>query len=270
MSGGAGDDTYYVDDVLDTAVESAAGGTDRVYSTATFTLGANIENLTLTGGANIDGTGNSAANIIVGNTGNNVLTGGGGLDALYGLDGNDTLNGGADTNKLYGGDGDDTLNGGASFDMLLGGLGVDTLWGLGGNDWMRGEGGNDALHGGAGHDYLLGEAGNDTLDGGTGIDRLTGGAGVDSFVYNSITDAGDLVLDFVAGAGGDNMDISTLLASFGYAGADAFADGYVRTAQSGADTLVQVDSDGGGNGFTTLTTLLNVDETTIDATNWIV
>ena len=153
--------------------------------------------------------------------------------------------------------------------MLLGGIGVDTLYGNGGNDWMRGEAGDDTLYGGAGDDQLLGEDGNDTLDGGAGIDRLTGGAGVDSFVYAAITDAGDLVTDFAAGTGGDTMDISALLASFGYAGADAFGDGYVRTSQSGLDTLVQIDADGGGDGYSTLATLQNIDETDLNATNWI-
>ncbi|MFQ5675803.1 MAG: hypothetical protein ACE5G1_07910, partial [bacterium] len=49
MAGGAGNDTYYVDNALDTVTESAAAGTDRVYSSASFTLGSNVENLTLTG-----------------------------------------------------------------------------------------------------------------------------------------------------------------------------------------------------------------------------
>ena len=84
-----------------------------------------------------------------------------------------------------------------------------------------------------------------------------------------MTDAGDLIADFAAGNSGDTMDISALLASFGYAGSDAFGDGYVRTAQSGLDTLVQIDTDGGGDAFATLATLQNIDETDLNATNWI-
>ena len=59
-------------------------------STVSFTLGANVENLTLTGSGNINGTGNGDANVITGNSGNNTLDGGVGADTLTGGDGNDT------------------------------------------------------------------------------------------------------------------------------------------------------------------------------------
>ena len=89
MTGGAGHDTFYVDSSTDKAVESAAGGTDLVYASANFVLGLNVENLTLTGTDNLNGTGNSLANTITGNTGDNSLAGGSGNDVLSGGDGND-------------------------------------------------------------------------------------------------------------------------------------------------------------------------------------
>ena len=80
MAGGLGNDTYVVDDASDAVTEALNEGTDTVQSSITYTLGANVENLTLTGGANINATGNGDANVLTGNTGNNVLDGGVGAD----------------------------------------------------------------------------------------------------------------------------------------------------------------------------------------------
>ena len=108
MHGGTGNDLYRVDSTSDTVDEIGGDGTDTVESSATFTLPVNVEHLTLTGSANIDGTGNDAANTITGNSGNNVLTGLGGIDTLNGGGGNDTLNGGTGGDTLNGGGGTDT------------------------------------------------------------------------------------------------------------------------------------------------------------------
>src|SRR5262249_23107105 len=67
MAGGVGNDTYVVDNVGDVVIENAGEGTDTVQSSITFVLGASVENLTLTGSANINGVGNSLANVITGN-----------------------------------------------------------------------------------------------------------------------------------------------------------------------------------------------------------
>ena len=76
MKGGLGDDTYMVDVAGDVITENANQGTDLVQSSITYTLGANVENLTLTGTAAINGTGNALTNLITGNSGNNLLNGG--------------------------------------------------------------------------------------------------------------------------------------------------------------------------------------------------
>jgi VCBS repeat-containing protein len=130
------------------------------------------------------------------------------------------------------------------------------------------------LLGGAGADSLIGGAGGDTLRGNGGNDTLTGGAGSDLFDYNALGDrgtTGDRITDFATGAGGDVLDLRDILDSFaGYDGTNAISGGYLRFAASGANTLVQVDSDGAGNGFVTLATLNNVTMTAADTTNYIV
>ena len=88
-SGGLGNDTYVVDNVGDVVTEAAGAGTDTVQSSITYTLGANLENLILTGAAAISGTGNDLNNVIKGNGANNTLTGGLGSDTLTGGLGND-------------------------------------------------------------------------------------------------------------------------------------------------------------------------------------
>jgi hypothetical protein len=79
--GGNGNDTYIVGIPLEIR-EKANGGTDTVESKFTYTLGANLENLTLIGKGTMDATGNRLANRIEGNAGNNHLTGGGGNDVF--------------------------------------------------------------------------------------------------------------------------------------------------------------------------------------------
>ncbi len=123
MNGGAGNDVYMVDRVTDRAVEAANAGIDRVTSTATFTLGAHVENLALTGAAKINGTGNARNNAITGNSKDNVLTGLTGLDVLTGGAGNDTLSGGAGRDALTGGAGRDKL----VFNAALGTTNVDRI-----------------------------------------------------------------------------------------------------------------------------------------------
>jgi Ca2+-binding RTX toxin-like protein len=92
LVGGAGNDTYFLID-NDVIIEAADGGIDVVLSSINYTLGANLENLTLSG--NTTGTGNSADNRIIAGAGKNTLFGGDGNDYLQGGDGNDVMNGGA-------------------------------------------------------------------------------------------------------------------------------------------------------------------------------
>ncbi len=183
MDGGDGSDTYIVDNVGDKTSEffnDAQGGVDTVFASASHTIGDGIEHLTLTGSANINGTGNANNNTITGNDVANVLSGLGGNDKLFGRSGADTLDGGD------------------------------------GNDVLHGEVGNDQLEGGSGNDFVFGEAGLDTLDGGDGNDILNGGSGADimngwdgndTYIVDNVGDeAFEVLHDF--GAGVDTVQSS--------------------------------------------------------------
>ncbi|MCP9781546.1 hypothetical protein KBY61_12595, partial [Cyanobium sp. To12R1] len=90
MRGGLGNDTYIIDNLGDLVEEAASAGTDTVQSSITYTLGANVENLTLTGSGVINGTGNGLNNVLTGNGAANILNGGVGADTMRGGLGNDT------------------------------------------------------------------------------------------------------------------------------------------------------------------------------------
>ena len=114
MHGGSGDDVYRVDHLADVVSEETVagvddGGIDTVQSSITYTLGALLEKLQLTGTAAIDGTGNDLANRIIGNEAANNLSGQGGVDTISGGAGDDTLIGGAGKDSLTGDTGSDTF-----------------------------------------------------------------------------------------------------------------------------------------------------------------
>ena len=206
LAGGLGDDTYVVDNAKDLVTEGAGAGNDLVLSWVSWTLGSNVEQLTLLGSDALNGTGNTLANIMFGNAAANLLSGGAGADSLYGGAGNDTLNGGTEADALIGGAGDDTyvVDNAADVIVELHGGGTDAVqsslsWTLGdtletltltGTAAIHGTGNTlaNGLIGNSGANRLDGGEGDDTLDGGAGIDTLIGGLGDDTYVVDNAKD----------------------------------------------------------------------------------
>jgi Ca2+-binding RTX toxin-like protein len=202
MVGGVGDDSYYVNSGADAVTELVGAGTDRVYSSVSHVLAGNVEHLTLTGAAAINGTGNALSNSLLGNAAANNLSGGAGNDTLNGGLGNDVLAGGTGNDSYYLSAGDvvseaaaagtDTIYAGFSYTL---GTQFENLVLTGTAANGTGNAAANALTGNAAANRLTGNAGNDTLNGGAGIDTLIGGTGNDSFYVT----AGDVVTEAAAG-----------------------------------------------------------------------
>lgn len=214
------------------------------------------------------------------------------MATITGTDGNDDIIGTADADTISAGLGNDTISGGGGDDSVEGGDGDDVLHMFYATD------GNDTLVGGLGNDQIWarieGQIGSQyaQVDGGEGDDTInaaaggpvaedavtaTGGAGQDTYTING--SSGLTITDFAAGVGGDHIDLSDLLMysareGLGYVGGNPFAAGneFLRLFQSGADTLLQYDEDGGAGssyGWHTVATLRNVDMSLLTAENFL-
>ncbi len=267
LIGGTGNDSYWVDSAADSVFELAAEGNDIVYSRISWTLGANLERLTLTGSVAVNATGNELANTLTGtaNSAANQLAGGLGNDIYYvgagdsiielAGEGNDLVNSaidwtlGANLERLTligsaavsaaGNELANTLAGNSAANQLAGGLGNDIYYvGTGdsiielaneGTDTVYSQGdhllsahvehlylnvvaaatltGNElanSLRGNIGNDSLLGLAGSDSLNGGLGADTMIGGLGDDSYTVDNL---GDSLVE-LAGEGNDLVNSS--------------------------------------------------------------
>ncbi|MDK4733759.1 calcium-binding protein [Rhizobium sp. CNPSo 3490] len=194
LAGGTGNDIYVVYDAGDTIIENADEGIDTVQTyAASYTLSANVENLTKIGSGAITGTGNNL---------NNTITGSAAIDILSGGGGDDTLNGGAGADTLIGGTGNDTYivdnasdvvteNADEGIDAVQTALASYTLAANVDNLTFSGT----AAFTGTGNDLantIKGAAGADTLDGKAGADILIGGTGNDTYLVDNV---GDLVTE---------------------------------------------------------------------------
>ena len=244
MAGGLGNDSYVVDNVGDVVIENASEGTDTVLAAISYTLGANLENLTLTGTANLNGTGNSLANSLTGNAGDNILDGQAGADTMAGGLGNDSyvVDNVGDVVIENASEGTDTVLAAISYTL---GANVENLT-LTGTANLNGTGNSLA-------NSLTGNAGDNILDGQAGADTMAGGLGNDSYVVDNVGDVvienasegTDTVLAAISYTLGANVENLTLTGTANLNGTgNALANSLTGNAgdnildgQAGADTM---------------------------------
>ncbi|WP_338846098.1 calcium-binding protein [Massilia sp. W12] len=253
LLGGDGDDLFIVDNLADVVTEDVAQGYDTVQASVTFTLPENLENLSLTGGAAINATGNAAANVLVGNAAVNTLIAGAG---------NDTLDGGAGADKLLGGSGDDvyirdntadviTENANEGVDMVKTALTYTLLANLENLQLT----GNAAINGTGNelNNLIIGNQANNVLDGLFGEDTMSGGLGNDTYTvdnladvlienFNEGLDTVKVGLSYTLGANLENLQLtgSAAINATGNAANNALtgnAGANVLDGDAGADTM---------------------------------
>ncbi|MFN5987918.1 MAG: bluetail domain-containing putative surface protein, partial [Dolichospermum sp.] len=216
LIGGLGNDIYVVDSATDTITEGVNAGTDTIQSSVTYTIAAlaNIENLTLTGAAAINGTGNAGNNVITGNGANNILNGGAGTDTLIGGLGNDIyiVDSTTDTITELANGGTDTIQSSVTYTIAAANVENLTLTGAAAINGT-GNGGNNVI---------TGNSANNILNGGAGKDTLTGGLGRDRFDYRTLADSllsnFDIITGLNANAGNDLFLVSTARSVFSNVG----------------------------------------------------
>ena len=252
-------------------------------------------------------SGGFGSSFLDGGAGNDSLRGYFGPDTLIGGDGADTISG-LGSDSISAGAGDDRVsflsigNSPANIDLGAGNDSLDARWLEGGT--IFGRDGDDTIIAGAGVS-IDGGAGNDmitagesfltadtasTINGGDGADvilllssaRVAGGAGSDLIVladYYAILNNEYLgtplpsivVTDFQPGALGDALDTTVVLrsAAYGYDGSNPFGSaGYLRLRQEGADTVVEMDRNGGADTFIEIARLEGVIASALTASNF--
>jgi Ca2+-binding RTX toxin-like protein len=182
MEGGAGNDIYHVDAARDQVIEAAGEGSDTVYTSVSYALGASaaVETLRTTSTSAttaINLTGNSFANTLMGNAGANKLNGNGGADTMVGYAGSDTYHVDSARDMVK-----ETSSGGTadrvyttvSYTLAAN---VENLY-ASGSASLR-------LIGTTKNNTICGNAGANKINGGYGNDVLKGGLGKDAFIFST-------------------------------------------------------------------------------------
>jgi len=283
LQGGAGNDTYLVDNAGDTITELLNQGSDRVLSAVSFVLPANVEDLELTGGAAINGSGNGLVNRLVGNGARNVLDGGAGVDLLQGGEGGDLYLVSVVADHPQAEFSDTGLSGidevrvaaaSGSFSLFSADTGIEQVVIGVGTAAVADSSGRGAVHvnasasanglvlvGNDGSNLIVGTAFADRIQARLGNDTLTGGSGADLFVFDSALDAlgnRDLLTDFQPGVDRILLKASVFLGSgtagtplaagvlVAAPGAIAGADANDRIVLNTTNGLLSYDGDGNG------------------------
>ena len=269
MWGGTGDDLYSVDDAADVVTEFAGEGSDTVWASIHYTLGDQVENLTLVNIGGLNGTGNDLGNVIVGNDYDNLLNGAGGADTIAGNNGADIIDGGT---------GADTMLGGQGFDIFIVDDANDLVleYANEGFDQVQTTVSYSLTHGSevevlyadpatttaainlTGNELdniVVGNDGINVLIGGLGVDTLRGNGGGDGFLWSSIDETGltnpDIVADYSTAQGDvlhfTNIDADETVAGnqdFTFISTAAFtAPGQINWFSNGTDTFIQFNTD---------------------------
>ncbi len=253
MVGGMGDDVYYVDNSNDVIVELNSQGKDSVFASASYILSSGVDNLTLTGVANLNGAGNALGNMIIGNSGNNFINGDAGVDTMIGDAGNDTYvvetigdmiveNASAGNDAVYSYI-NYTLTANVESLELYGSASINgsgnTL-----NNMIKGNSGNNVIDGGAGADLMIGGLGNDIY----AVDN------VGDYVYEDVGAGTDGVMASISYMLTANVEALTLTGSAAINGFGNALNNVINgnTANNFLDGAAGQDSLAGGAGNDTL------------------
>jgi Ca2+-binding RTX toxin-like protein len=249
MAGGAGNDTYVVDDIRDRVIEKVDGGVEDTILTdlKSFALdddapptGAPVSNDTSSPLVLEEAASTSAISLAP--TSDETSDDASEVNSILA----DFGRGANVENLTYIGDGSFSGIGNSSNNVLSGGRSNDKLWGGGGDDVLYGSDGDDTLDGGSGNDALFGGIGDDRFDGGGGDDVLYVSSRGPGYGHDTIVlrpgFGSDVVIGFDANEscskGHDRLDVSA------YASLTADSIGAeIQIIASGPHTIITINGD---------------------------
>lgn len=281
ITGGIGADILYGGNDNDTIYAGAGNDSDVRGENGNDTLFGEAGNDTLRGGAGNDTLdGGDDNDTLIGNDGDDTFVASAGDDVIDGGAGVDTLDysswgQGVTANLFSGAINEDGISGtddnaigienfiGSEFaDTITGNDAVNTINAGGGNDLIYARDDDDILYGDDGDDVIWAVGGDDIISGGSGSDTLRGQAGADTFMFMSGETGVDTIEDFST-AQSDVLNIADILVGYDPL-VDAITD-FVQITDSGSNSVVSVDANGGADNFVQIATLLNITGLTDEA-----